>query len=112
MTQIRRKPLIFEKWTLIVDAVSTDGSFSLTELLEAPSDAKELEAVTKSKILYRSCMNESKSYIIQYLDMNQTGLNSSTGSCTEHLCTFGLMDASLFKTAVSLRGNGCPLHCS
>ncbi|XP_069015864.1 phosphate-regulating neutral endopeptidase PHEX [Embiotoca jacksoni] len=31
----------------------------LKELLEAPSDADELQAVTKAKILYRSCMNES-----------------------------------------------------
>ncbi|MED6294397.1 hypothetical protein CHARACLAT_020643, partial [Characodon lateralis] len=37
----------------------------LKELLEAPSDAKELEAVTKAKILYRSCMNES---ILEELD--------------------------------------------
>ncbi|XP_015225644.1 PREDICTED: phosphate-regulating neutral endopeptidase [Cyprinodon variegatus] len=32
----------------------------LKELLEAPSHAKELEAVTKAKILYRSCMNEKR----------------------------------------------------
>ncbi|KAA8580550.1 hypothetical protein FQN60_013508 [Etheostoma spectabile] len=31
----------------------------LKELLEAPSDPDELEAVTKAKILYRSCMNET-----------------------------------------------------
>ncbi|KAF3703796.1 Metalloendopeptidase -like protein PEX [Channa argus] len=31
----------------------------LKELLEAPSDPNELEAVTKAKILYRSCMNET-----------------------------------------------------
>ncbi|KAM8731774.1 phosphate-regulating neutral endopeptidase PHEX [Acanthopagrus schlegelii] len=31
----------------------------LKELLEAPLDPKELEAVTKAKILYRSCMNET-----------------------------------------------------
>ncbi|XP_061820706.1 phosphate-regulating neutral endopeptidase PHEX [Nerophis lumbriciformis] len=31
----------------------------LKELLEAPTDANELEAVTKAKVLYRSCMNES-----------------------------------------------------
>ncbi|KAF7214142.1 phosphate-regulating neutral endopeptidase PHEX isoform X1 [Nothobranchius furzeri] len=31
----------------------------LKELLEAPSDADELQAVTKAKILYRSCMNET-----------------------------------------------------
>ncbi|XP_077365580.1 phosphate-regulating neutral endopeptidase PHEX [Festucalex cinctus] len=31
----------------------------LKELLEAPSEADELEAVTKAKILYRSCINES-----------------------------------------------------
>ncbi|GLD69167.1 phosphate-regulating neutral endopeptidase [Lates japonicus] len=31
----------------------------LKELLEAPSDPDELDAVTKAKILYRSCMNES-----------------------------------------------------
>lgn len=34
--------------------------FSPSELLEAPSDAAELEAVRKAKILYRSCMNESE----------------------------------------------------
>lgn len=33
---------------------------SLLELLEAPSDPAELEAVTKAKVLYRSCMNESE----------------------------------------------------
>lgn len=33
----------------------------LSELLEAPSEPNELEAVTKAKILYRSCMNESES---------------------------------------------------
>ncbi|XP_007555766.1 phosphate-regulating neutral endopeptidase PHEX isoform X2 [Poecilia formosa] len=37
----------------------------LKELLESPSDAKELQAVTKAKILYRSCMNES---ILEELD--------------------------------------------
>ncbi|XP_049605007.1 phosphate-regulating neutral endopeptidase PHEX [Syngnathus scovelli] len=31
----------------------------LKELLEAPTEAGELEAVTKAKILYRSCINES-----------------------------------------------------
>ncbi|KAK9527491.1 hypothetical protein VZT92_014049 [Zoarces viviparus] len=31
----------------------------LKELLEAPSDPDELEAVTKAKTLYRSCMNET-----------------------------------------------------
>ncbi|TNN61377.1 Metalloendopeptidase PEX [Liparis tanakae] len=31
----------------------------LKVLLEAPSDPDELEAVTKAKILYRSCMNET-----------------------------------------------------
>uniref|UniRef100_A0A4W6BRE5 Phosphate regulating endopeptidase homolog, X-linked n=1 Tax=Lates calcarifer TaxID=8187 RepID=A0A4W6BRE5_LATCA len=31
----------------------------LKELLEAPSDPDELDAVTKAKILYRSCMNET-----------------------------------------------------
>ncbi|KAM9827870.1 phosphate-regulating neutral endopeptidase PHEX isoform 2-T2 [Neosynchiropus ocellatus] len=31
----------------------------LKELMEAPSDPGELEAVTKSKMLYRSCMNET-----------------------------------------------------
>lgn len=36
--------------------------FSLLELLEAPSEAAELEAVRKAKILYRSCMNESEFY--------------------------------------------------
>lgn len=34
--------------------------FSPLELLEAPSEASELEAVRKAKILYRSCMNESE----------------------------------------------------
>lgn len=34
--------------------------FSLSELLEAPMDPNELEAVTKAKIVYRSCMNESE----------------------------------------------------
>lgn len=33
----------------------------LPELLEAPSGPDELEAVTKAKTLYRSCMNESES---------------------------------------------------
>ncbi|KAM4606267.1 phosphate-regulating neutral endopeptidase PHEX [Polymixia lowei] len=37
----------------------------LKELLEAPSDPDELEAVTKAKILYRSCMNET---ILEQLD--------------------------------------------
>uniref|UniRef100_A0A3Q2E4R0 Phosphate regulating endopeptidase homolog, X-linked n=1 Tax=Cyprinodon variegatus TaxID=28743 RepID=A0A3Q2E4R0_CYPVA len=37
-----------------------------TELLEAPSHAKELEAVTKAKILYRSCMNETIANYIQW----------------------------------------------
>ncbi|XP_031705969.1 phosphate-regulating neutral endopeptidase PHEX [Anarrhichthys ocellatus] len=37
----------------------------LKELLEAPSDPDELEAVTKAKILYRSCMNET---ILEKLD--------------------------------------------
>ncbi|XP_037550251.1 phosphate-regulating neutral endopeptidase PHEX [Nematolebias whitei] len=37
----------------------------LKELLEAPSDADELQAVTKAKILYRSCMNET---ILEKLD--------------------------------------------
>ncbi|XP_023805881.1 phosphate-regulating neutral endopeptidase isoform X1 [Oryzias latipes] len=32
----------------------------IKDLLEAPSAAGELEAVTKAKILYRSCMNESR----------------------------------------------------
>ena len=42
--------------------------FSLSELLEAPLDPKELEAVTKAKILYRSCMNEceSSTHILTY----------------------------------------------
>uniref|UniRef100_A0A3P8UJQ5 Phosphate regulating endopeptidase homolog, X-linked n=1 Tax=Cynoglossus semilaevis TaxID=244447 RepID=A0A3P8UJQ5_CYNSE len=31
----------------------------LRELLEAPSGPEELEAVTKAKVLYRSCMNET-----------------------------------------------------
>ncbi|XP_053715599.1 phosphate-regulating neutral endopeptidase PHEX isoform X2 [Synchiropus splendidus] len=31
----------------------------LKELMEAPSEPGELEAVTKSKVLYRSCMNET-----------------------------------------------------
>ncbi|KAM9775122.1 phosphate-regulating neutral endopeptidase PHEX [Syngnathus typhle] len=31
----------------------------LKELLEAPTEAGELEAVTKAKVLYRSCINES-----------------------------------------------------
>uniref|UniRef100_A0A8C4I591 Phosphate regulating endopeptidase homolog, X-linked n=1 Tax=Dicentrarchus labrax TaxID=13489 RepID=A0A8C4I591_DICLA len=37
----------------------------LKELLEAPSDPDELEAVSKAKILYRSCMNESESILEQ-----------------------------------------------
>ncbi|KAM9333255.1 LOW QUALITY PROTEIN: phosphate-regulating neutral endopeptidase PHEX [Pholidichthys leucotaenia] len=37
----------------------------LKELLEAPSESDELQAVTKAKILYRSCMNES---ILEQLD--------------------------------------------
>lgn len=37
----------------------------LKELLEAPLDPKELEAVTKAKILYRSCMNET---ILEHVD--------------------------------------------
>lgn len=37
----------------------------LKELLEAPSDAEELEAVSKAKTLYRSCMNET---ILEMLD--------------------------------------------
>ncbi|XP_068566340.1 phosphate-regulating neutral endopeptidase PHEX [Cebidichthys violaceus] len=37
----------------------------LKELLEAPSDPDELEAVTKAKILYRSCLNET---ILEKLD--------------------------------------------
>uniref|UniRef100_A0A3Q1B2F8 Phosphate regulating endopeptidase homolog, X-linked n=1 Tax=Amphiprion ocellaris TaxID=80972 RepID=A0A3Q1B2F8_AMPOC len=37
----------------------------LKELLEAPSDPDELQAVTKAKILYRSCMNET---VLEQLD--------------------------------------------
>lgn len=42
-------------------SVRTQTVFSLLELLEAPSDADELRAVSKAKILYRSCMNERES---------------------------------------------------
>uniref|UniRef100_H3D7Y1 Phosphate regulating endopeptidase homolog, X-linked n=1 Tax=Tetraodon nigroviridis TaxID=99883 RepID=H3D7Y1_TETNG len=37
----------------------------LKELLEAPADAAELEAVGKAKVLYRSCMNET---VLEKLD--------------------------------------------
>lgn len=37
----------------------------LKELLEAPSEPDELQAVTKAKILYRSCMNET---VLEQLD--------------------------------------------
>lgn len=45
---------------LIIDTLNNHIIFHPSELLEAPSDAGELQAVTKAKILYRSCMNESK----------------------------------------------------